>query len=51
MIACEIKGRSCRGLELDARYVDVIVERWQKLTERDAILEETGETYANTSRY
>lgn len=51
VIACEMKGRVCYGLELDPRYVDVIIRRWQKLTEKDAILESTGETYAQVSRH
>ena len=29
VIACEQTGRVCAGLELDPKYVDVIVRRWQ----------------------
>jgi len=32
LIACEKAGRVCYGLELDPKYVDVIVERWEKYT-------------------
>lgn len=32
LIAAEITGRVCCGLELDPKYVDVIVERWQEMT-------------------
>jgi DNA modification methylase len=32
LIACERTGRSCRGIELDPRYCDAIVKRWEKLT-------------------
>ena len=32
LIACEQSGRAARLLELDPKYVDVIVERWQRLT-------------------
>lgn len=28
MIACEETGRICRGIELDSKYMDVIVRRW-----------------------
>ncbi|MCD7810304.1 MAG: site-specific DNA-methyltransferase [Ruminococcus sp.] len=28
MIACEETGRVCRGIELDTKYMDVIVRRW-----------------------
>ena len=29
LIACERTGRRCLGLELDPRYVDVVVARWE----------------------
>lgn len=32
LLACEQLGRSCRGIELDPRYVDVAVQRWETLT-------------------
>ena len=32
LIACEQSGRAARLLELDPKYVDVIIERWQRLT-------------------
>lgn len=32
LIACEQLRRKCYAIELDPRYVDVIVKRWQKLT-------------------
>lgn len=37
LIACEQNGRKSRLMELDPKYVDVIVNRWQKLTGKDAI--------------
>lgn len=51
LIAAEMTGRTCYGSELDERYVDVIIKRWQKLTEREAILETTGESYDSISRH
>jgi DNA modification methylase len=36
LIACQQIGRRCFGLELDPRYCDVIVQRWEKLTGRRA---------------
>lgn len=36
LIACEQMGRKCFGLELDPRYCDVIVQRWENLTGRKA---------------
>ena len=32
LIACERTGRICRGVELDPRYADVIVARWEAFT-------------------
>ena len=46
LIACEQLGRRCFGLELDPRYCDVIVERWQKATGNEATLEGDGRTFA-----
>lgn len=46
LIACEETGRAARLLELDARYVDVIVRRWQEFTGRQAVLEETDAPFA-----
>src|ERR1700674_3853103 len=39
LVAAELTGRACYGLEIDPRYCDVIVERWQKLTGKQATCE------------
>lgn len=36
VVACEQMGRSARTVELDPRYCDAIVERWERLTGRRA---------------
>ena len=46
LIAAERTGRVARLLELDPRYVDVIVERWQAETGRDATLDDDGRSFA-----
>ena len=46
IMAAENTSRRCRGVELDARYVDVIVHRFEALTGRSAHLQATGETFA-----
>lgn len=38
MIACEQIGRRCYMMELDARYADSIIERWENFTGRKAVL-------------
>jgi len=43
LIACEKSGGICYGVEMDPRYVDVIVERWEKYTGKKAILESSIE--------
>ena len=45
LIAAETTGRICYGLEIDPGYVDLIVERWQKLTGNQAVLESDGRTF------
>jgi DNA modification methylase len=46
LIACEQLERIAFLMEIDALYCDVILERWQKLTGREATLESTGATFA-----
>lgn len=46
MIAAEKNGRSARLMELDPRYCDVIVRRWQDFTGQEATLEADGRTFA-----
>ena len=46
LISAEKTGRRCRGLEFDPLYVDVIVRRYEAVTGRPAVLESTGETFA-----
>lgn len=45
LIACEKLGRKCVMMELDEKYCDVIVKRWQKFTGKLATLESTGEEF------
>jgi site-specific DNA-methyltransferase (adenine-specific) len=42
LVAAEQLDRRCYGLELDPRYCDVIVKRWEKLTGKTACLSEAG---------
>ena len=45
LMAAERVGRRAYGLELEPRYVDVAIRRWQAFTRRDAIHLETGCTF------
>ena len=45
LIAAQLTDRICYGLEIDPRYADVIVTRWQKLTGEEARLESDGRTF------
>lgn len=42
LIACEKTGRINRSMELDPKYCDVIVKRWQEFTGKQAALESDG---------
>jgi DNA modification methylase len=46
LIGAEQTGRNCFVMELDPKYCDVIVKRWQDFTGKEATLEATGETYS-----
>lgn len=45
LIACEQTGRINRSMELDPKYCDVIVRRWQQFTGKTAVLESTGQPF------
>lgn len=45
LIACEKLGRKSRLMDLDPKYVDVIIKRWQDYTGRQAIHVESGKTF------
>jgi len=46
LIGCERRGRIARLMELDPRYADVIIMRWQDLIGKEAALDCDGRTFA-----
>lgn len=38
LIACEQLDRTCYMMELDEKYCDVIIKRWEKFTGEKAVL-------------
>jgi DNA modification methylase len=45
LAAAELTERVCYGLELDPKYTDVVVQRWQTLAGSEATLEGDGRTF------
>lgn len=45
LIACDKINRDARLMELDEKYVDVIISRWQAFSGKEAVHIETGKTY------
>lgn len=45
LIAAEKTGRHASLIELDPKYVDVIVRRWQEFTGETAVLESSGQSF------
>lgn len=46
LLAAQMTGRVCRGLELDPHYVDVAIGRWQTMTGRQAIHVDSGLSFS-----
>jgi DNA modification methylase len=45
LIAAEMTGRICCGIEISPAYVDVILRRWQAFTGRTAIHQASGQSF------
>jgi DNA modification methylase len=49
-LAAEKVGRIAYGLEIEPRYVDVAIMRWQQLTKLEATLEDDGRSFEEISQ-
>jgi DNA modification methylase len=49
LAAAELTERVCLGIELDPKYVDVAVQRWEKLAGKDSTLDCDGRTFAEVA--
>jgi DNA modification methylase len=50
LIAAESSGRICYGMDVDPRYVDVAIHRWQDFTGKEAVLDGDGRTFQQIAR-
>ncbi len=50
LIAAESTARICYGMDLDAKYVDVAVLRWQRFSGKQAVLDGDGRTFEEIAR-
>ena len=50
LAVAELTERVCCGIELDPKYVDVIVQRWQTLGGKHATLDGDGRSFDEERR-
>ena len=51
VLAAERVGRICCGIEIEPRYVNLAIRRWQNLTGENAIHEETGKSFTEMASW
>jgi DNA modification methylase len=51
LMEAESTHRRCAMMELEPKYVDTIIERWQGYSKKEAILVRTNQTYSEISKY
>ena len=49
LIAAEKLGRKCRAMEITPAFVDVAIKRWEVATGKQAVLEGTGQSFAEVT--
>jgi DNA modification methylase len=46
LIAAEMTGRICYGVEIEPCYVDMVIRRWQEFSKQAAVLENDGRSFS-----
>ncbi len=49
LAAAETTARICYGIELDPKFTDLVIQRWQGMTSKKATLDGDGRTFAEIS--
>jgi len=49
LIAAETTGRACYAVDIDPRYVDVAVQRWQRMTGKAAVLAGEDQVFSDVA--
>ncbi len=50
LIGCERRNRKARLMEIDPKYADCIVKRWQEYTGKQAVLDGDGRTFGEVAQ-
>lgn len=50
LAASEMNDRVCYGMEIDPKFVDVVVMRWQKISGKQAVLDGDGRSFEELSK-
>jgi DNA modification methylase len=50
LATAELTGRVCSGLEIDPKYIDVAILRWQQQAGRKATLEGDGRSFEQVAQ-
>ena len=51
LIAAEKTGRKAYGIELEPKYVDCAIQRWERFTGQEAIHTESGLTFTKLKEH
>ena len=49
LLSAEKNNKNCMMMELDPKYCDVIIKRWEEFTGKEAVLESNGKSYSEAA--